>query len=273
MSPADHLRALFELFESQVGDIDETLSSRDTMWEGDEAHYRTVGESAVQCVKLALLAAGRAPSTIGKILDFPSGHGRVLRYLQRVFPEAAFTASDIDPDAVDFCAETFGATPVYSNAELTGLEFPSTYDLIWCGSLFTHLDSDRWTDLLRLFESLLSERGLVVFTVGGRTLPQQVKKGWDYGLPTDKLAQLIDGYRRDGFAFVEYDDHDNYGVSMARPSWTVATIERATALSFQLYLERGWDGHQDVVVCVKGMPELPAGPFPEKTAELDLEDF
>lgn len=273
MSPADDIHRLFELFESEIGEIDETLSSQDTMWEGDEPHYRRVGESAIQCIRLALLAAGRAPSSIRTILDFPSGHGRVLRYLKRVFPDAAFTASDIDPDAVDFCATTFGATPVYSNAELSGLEFPSSYDLIWCGSLFTHLGSHRWNALLQLFESLLTDRGLIVFTVGGRILPHQVKKGWDYGLPTDKLARLIDGYRRDGFAFVEYDGHDDYGISIARPSWTVAMVERATSLIMRLYVERAWDGHQDAVVCVKGMPELPIGPFPEKTAELDLDDF
>jgi len=273
VSPADDLRALFELFESEVGDVDETLSPRDEMWEGDEPHYRRVGESAVRCIKLAMLAAEREPDSIATILDFPSGHGRVLRYLQRVFPAAAFTASDIDREAVDFCAETFGATPVYSNAELTGLEFPSSYDLIWCGSLFTHLGAHRWSALLQLFESLLAERGLVVFTVGGRTLPQQVKKGWTYGLPLEKLAALIEEYRREGFGFVEYDGYDDYGISIARPSWTVATIERATSLHFVQYFERGWDGHQDVVVCVRGMPELPVGPFAEKTAELDSGDF
>ena len=127
--------------------------------------------------------------------------------------------------------------------------------------------------MLQLFESLLAERGLLVLTVGGRVLPRLVKRGWDYCLPTDKLAQLIDGYRRDGFAFVEYDGHDNYGISIARPSWTVATIERATSLNLQIYLERGWDGHQDLVVCVKGMTELATGPVLEKTAELDLEEF
>ena len=269
MTPADEIRKLFELFEAKVGDVDETLSPGDTMWEGDEPHYRTVGESAIRAVRLALLAANRSPASIHKILDFGSGHGRVMRYLQRIFPDAEFTASDVDREGVDFCAETFGATPVYSNPDLQQVTLPARYDLIWCGSLFTHVDEEHWAGLLRLFESALADRGVLIFTVGGSTVPKLVKKGWDYFLSVEKLGQVIADYRRDGYGFVEYDGHERYGITIASPAWATGMIARSTDLSLLLYLERGWDEHQDVVACVNGMPELAPGPFLEKTAEVD----
>lgn len=270
MTPADEIRKLFELFEAEVGDIDETLSPTDTMWEGDEPHYRKVGESAIRAVRLALLAANKPPASVNNILDFGSGHGRVMRYLQRIFPDAAFTACDVDREGVDFCAKTFGATPVYSSPDLRQVTLPTRYDLIWCGSLFTHVDKDHWTELLRLFESVLTDRGVLIFTVGGSTVPKLVKKGWDYFLSVEQLGQVIADYRRDGFGFVEYDGHEGYGITIASPTWATETIASSTDLSLLLYLERGWDDHQDVVACVNGMTELAPGPFLDKTADVDL---
>ena len=81
MSTSDDLQKLFDLYGAEVGRVDETLSPGDGMWDGNEAHYRKVGESAVRCIKLALLAAQKPPATVRSVLDLPSGHGRVLRYL------------------------------------------------------------------------------------------------------------------------------------------------------------------------------------------------
>lgn len=286
MSSSDNLKKLHDLYQATVGRIDETLSPDDTMWDGNEAHYRRVGESAVKCIKLALLAAGRDPDSIKTILDLPSGHGRVLRFLLPTFPNASFTACDTNRGAVDFCATTFNAAPVYSNPELRGIQFPSTYDLIWCGSLFTHFDAPRWTDLLRFFSNILSPEGILVFTTAGPTVPRMIGRGWDYFLPVDRLRRLLDAYRRTGFGYVDYDGDSTdgkstdgisadrnhaFGLSIARPSWTLARVQEFPNLSVITYLERGWDDHHDVVACVKGRPNLAPGPSPEKTAELDVE--
>lgn len=271
VAPPDNLEKLFELYLTDVGEIDETLSPVDAMWDGDEAHYRRVGESAIKCMALALLAARRDPARIKRVLDLPCGHGRVLRYLVRVFPGAAFTASDSDRDAVDFCARTFGAAAVYSNPDLSGIAFPGVYDLIWCGSLFTHFDAPRWRDLLRLFRSVLAPDGILVFTTGGPTTPRMIGKGWDYFLPTDKLRRLLAEYRREGFGYVDYVGQDGFGISIARPSWTLGLLAEFPELSVLTYLERGWDDHQDVVACVNGRADPAPGPHPEKTADLDVE--
>src|SRR5581483_10052394 len=70
------------------------ISPRDEMYAGDADHYFGVGRSALRCVRLAMLAAGK--QRVCRILDLPSGHGRVLRYLKAAFPEARLTACDLD---------------------------------------------------------------------------------------------------------------------------------------------------------------------------------
>ncbi|HYP02594.1 MAG TPA: methyltransferase domain-containing protein, partial [Pyrinomonadaceae bacterium] len=138
----DDARSLLRHVESRI-------SPRDTMYAGDGAHYFKVGLSAMRALEEAI---GRAKlSQVERVLDLPCGHGRVLRFLVERFPQAAFTACDLDRDGVDFCAHTFGATPVYSDADLDALSFDTRFDLIWCGSLVTHLNEGATRALFRLF--------------------------------------------------------------------------------------------------------------------------
>ncbi|HEX8422866.1 MAG TPA: class I SAM-dependent methyltransferase, partial [Pyrinomonadaceae bacterium] len=75
-----------------LGAVESRISARDTMYTGDGAHYFKVGLSAMRVVEAALRAAKL--SSVERVLDLPCGHGRVLRFLVRRFPSAAFTACD-----------------------------------------------------------------------------------------------------------------------------------------------------------------------------------
>ena len=127
--------------------------------------YFTTGNTSVRRIKLAMLEA--RVSELTSILDFGCAYGRVLRTLKVAFPEAKLTACDTTREAVDFCAEAFGAIPVYSAGESKDVDFGGPFDLIWAGSVFSHLNAARWTDFLSTFESLLMPRGLLVFTTHG----------------------------------------------------------------------------------------------------------
>jgi SAM-dependent methyltransferase len=255
---ASHLRDLSDMLDREPEGLIEEISPNDAMFDGNLAHYFRVGRSALKCVRLALLAAGK--TEVRNILDLPCGHGRVLRTLKAAFPDANLTACDIDRDGVDFSAESFGAVPVYSEEDPAEIQIEGPFDLIWCGSLFTHLDEERWLQWLKRMYSLLAAEGLLVFTAHGRHTADALRqpdvfltpagKPRDYGIPEESIASLLGSYSETGFGFAAYRSSDRYGVSTSSPSWLASQLA-ACNLRLVNYIELGWDSHQDVVGCTR----------------------
>jgi SAM-dependent methyltransferase len=127
--------------DSAITKIDRTISSSDGMIDNDGGdHYFRVGLSALKNIERALSSIGQTPNTPARILDCPCGHGRVLRYLRAAFPLAEIIACDLLRDGVDFCTAQFGALPVYFDPVPARIPVArSAFDLIWVGSLLTHL--------------------------------------------------------------------------------------------------------------------------------------
>jgi SAM-dependent methyltransferase len=215
---------------------------------GPEAYYRR-GLAALAYIRLALQVAGaREPRNI---LDMPSGYGRVLRMLKAAFPAADLTACDIDRAAVDFCAETFGAIPAHSTEDPGDLRLAGNYDLIWCGSLLTHLGAEGWRRFLPWFECHLREDGILVFTTHGRLIVDEVRSG-RRKFQVHDLSALVAAYERDGFGYEPYLGWErDYGISLSSPAWVCRELERFQGLELLMYTERGWNGRQDAVTCVR----------------------
>jgi|HubBroStandDraft_6_1064221.scaffolds.fasta_scaffold116808_2 SAM-dependent methyltransferase len=218
---------------------------KDMMYEGYPAHYFSSGYSALFCVRRALdKAAGKVPDSI---LDFGCGHGRVLRSLAADFPHAGLTAADVDSGGVNFCVKTFGAVPVYSNTDFSRLVFNTKFDLIWVGSVFTHLRSERWMSLLEVFRSILTEDGLLVFSTHGSDAERRLREGqcqW-CGLEADRVARILRDYDERGFGYSDYRKSHDYGFSLSSPEWVSPQIAEV-GLELVLYQNNGWDDCQDV---------------------------
>jgi SAM-dependent methyltransferase len=231
------------------------ISEKDTMYEGDREHYNAVGQSALHCVKTAMMAAGK--SNVRKVLDFGSGFGRVLRVLKDSFPGAEFTACDISSEAIDFCASSFGANPVLSSEHPEEIPFKDKFDLIWCGTLLTNFDAPQFIQFLALFQSLLSRDGLLVFTTHGALVAQRLRTGaGNYGLDGKSIAMILSGYDRIGFGYGDYPREivhqvgvKKYGISVSKPFWVCRQIESLAGMRLVAYTERAWDNHQDSVAC------------------------
>jgi CBS domain-containing protein/SAM-dependent methyltransferase len=209
------------------------------------------GVAALQRIRDALAATGR--QRVSKLLDFPSGYGRILRVLKAAFPEAALAAGDIDRGAVDFCAHTFGATPIYSTEEPQDITIEDTYDVIWCGSLLTHTRPDRWAGFLSVFHDCLTDDGVLVFTVSGPRL-RDTRILRRFALQEEQAEQVVHSYDRDGFGFSDYPGTPGYGISLASPGWVQDQLESA-GLRLVSYIQVGWDApapRQDVISCVRG---------------------
>jgi cyclopropane fatty-acyl-phospholipid synthase-like methyltransferase len=162
-----------------LGPVESRISYADGMYVGDGDHYFTVGLSAIQCIDEVL--SHTELDSIGTILDLPCGYGRVMRFLAHRFPEAKLTACELAQEAVQFCARTFGATAAYSSTNFRELSFDTQFDLIWCGSMVTHLDRSGIVALLDLFRRSLSPGGLVVFTThGDRVVQWMLGSVFDY---------------------------------------------------------------------------------------------
>jgi SAM-dependent methyltransferase len=198
---------------------------------------------------------------VHRILDFGSGYGRILRQFKAAFPDARLAACDILREAVDFCAATFGAEPIYAADDPGETELEGQFDLVWLGSLFTHLDAPRWKSLLDLLEGALEEDGLLLFTTQGRLIRDRIaERTWldAYGEPIwvnwdvseDQLDQVVADYDREGFGYLEWGALDRqYGTSISTPAWVLGQLQSRPGLEIIGFWERGWKP-QDLVVCV-----------------------
>ena len=234
---------------SKITDLIVDVSPNDKMFPGSLAVYLASGVSAVEGVRRAQAAAGR--EAIDSILDFACGHGRVLRALKAEFPRAKLAACDIDADGVRFCARAFGAEPLPSHRDPGQIELTGEFDLVWCGSLLTHLDADLWGRYLRLFESVLRPGGLLLFTVLGPAAAPRLRAGTLYGAPKEerRVRAILDGYEGTGFGYSDYEGQSRYGLSFCTPEWVGRTIEAQDRLRILHHEEGAWTETQDIVAC------------------------
>lgn len=232
--------------------IDE-ISPSDEMFQGNREHYFDVGQSALRCIKLAIMSAGKEFKDINTILDLPCGYGRIMRMLKAAFPNAQITGSDLLREGVDFCARVFGSIPLLSDKDIKNVVPKNKYDLIWCGSLLTHLNSNQWPEFLSFFSDVLNPNGILVFTTHGRTVVDSIRNNnCDYGIEdNEKLSLMVKDFSRIGFGFSLYFHSNDYGISLSSPSYVLKLLEKYNKLRILTYLEKGWDNHQDVIACIK----------------------
>ena len=227
--------------------VDREIAPDDFMYEATSADaYFRGGSTALRAIRLALLAADRpAPR---RILDLPSGHGRVMRYLRAAWPEAELVACDILDGGIRWCADRFAATPVRSVADPAAVELPGRFDVAWCGSLLTHLPAHRWLGWFESFERHVEPGGLLVFSVHGRFVEARMKDGATYSLAPDDLVAVLAATAASGFGYADYPDQEGYGVSLSRADWVVRELLARGRWQLESYAERALNLHQDVVV-------------------------
>jgi SAM-dependent methyltransferase len=220
----------------------------DPMYTYNPELYAEAGHTALRFVQLAILAHARTDPP-GRILDFACGGGRVLRVLKAAFPDAALTACDLRAPGVEFCERVLGATGVVSEAEPADIELEGPFDLIWSGSLLSHIGPDRWIDFVKLWERVLVPGGIVVFTAYGRFIADEMRRGTNtLNLEPDDVAQVLRDYEKHG---VGYHTTEHDGDCLVSRPWVMTELGRETPkLDLLLYAEHSWLG-QDVIACAK----------------------
>lgn len=210
--------------------------------------YLRAARSAIDNLDAALQSAGRSFDDVASCLDFGCGHGRVLRLLQQRIPARRITVCDVDEEGVYFCAAEFGARPLVSRGPIASLRL-GRYDLVWSGSVFTHLDRDDGEALLEKLGASLLPGGVLVFTFHGeQSLGHGVDNLYDriYASDAEAIRREV---ASDGFAFRPYERTPDYGMSWHTREYLEAQARRlfGDRLVPVLWRPAGWDNHHDVI--------------------------
>lgn len=228
-------------------DIERALHPADHMFNTAKngwTDYDAVGVSAMQIIHSVL---GSGPSyDVRRIMDFGCGHGRVARHLRAFFPNADFFFVDIDPDAAEFCARQFNGEGITSKEDFAALNLPKDLDLIWVGSVFTHLDYGRMTTLFDVLVESLRPRGSLIATFRGEFLYRQMKSEKDLSQQR-KWRPLLRQYEACGIGYLPYDDKvPHWGLSLSSKEHVAGMADRYPDIRLIGYTEVGWAAVHEV---------------------------
>ena len=248
VTPADVTAQLHlaRLLGERASELITTISPDDDMYFNSRGNYLKSGSDAFVQIHRSIAQVGNGDPK--KILDMPSGYGRVLRVLSVAFPHAEITACDIKRDAVDFCAAVLGAHPVYSTVDLSEISLDDTFDLIWVGSLFTHLDQSRWLALLEFLNARLAPEGLLVFTAFGHVDAHGLR---GLGMKEHQIEAIAHDWQRAGFSHQEYVGTPGWGLTLSSADFIRDAISGQPGLRMVDHRPGAWL-QQDVIACRKG---------------------
>lgn len=157
--------------------------------------------------------------------------------------------SEINKSALEFCKDNFRVNTVVSDTDFSRLSLPGRFDLIWCGSLLTHVDENSAAKLLKFFHEHLSPGGRCLFTTHGRRVADNIRgMPRAYGLGELAQGKMLSEFDRRGYGYGDYSYSPGYGISVVTPERMLSIARSVGSWKDVSFLERGWDNHQDVYI-------------------------
>lgn len=208
-------------------------------------NYFTIGYNGFSIVKQFANALYGEGKFDGQILDFASGYGRVTRFLAAYYGANHITTSDIKNEAVEFQKQHLkvrGFTSVYEPATLA---VEDRFDIIFVGSLFSHLNETLFAQWLDKLLSLLTPTGHLLFTVHDQTLHPTLQQS-DF--------QFVENNEDEKFNFVgnRITSTSLYGISFVSEAYVSNVLLKLnSAVKFKRY-PKLFGGHQDLYLATLG---------------------
>jgi hypothetical protein len=144
-----------------------------------------------------------------------------------------------------FCIQEFSIESISTGQDFSQLSASSSFDLIWCGSLVTHINEDSAIALLRFFRDHLTERGICVFSTHGEQSAEWIRqKANTYGLTVPGQKAILRLYEQTGYGYADYPDVSGYGISLAASERMRTLISSLGSCIF--FQPTAWDHHHDV---------------------------
>ncbi len=229
--------------------INMVIHSNDQMLEHSLKHFGAVGPALSQYFGVALQQHRSAQQILKlfhpdlsevKVLDFACGYGRMLRLMAHSVSPSQIWAADIQHDAVDFVSAQFGVKPLYSGSDPPNFNPEERFDFIWVASLFSHLPEALFHGWLVKLTSLLSDKGVLCFSVHDEALLSPGETMPESGIKFAAHSENADL------------DEDEYGTSHVTESYVRAVVERAMGNAHPYYrIPRGLAYQQDLYIVPK----------------------
>lgn len=136
--------------------------------------YLLTGLNPRNIIKKIITSIYGTSNEFGSILDFAAGYGRVTRFLVTDFTPDQIWAAEIKPKALDFIKEQFNCNTLQSSYIPEDFKTDQRFDVIYVGSLFSHLPEDLFKRWLKVLYDLLSDKGILILSTHDISL---IKKG------------------------------------------------------------------------------------------------
>lgn len=233
--------------------VSRKIADNDTMCAGGQiSAYLGIGRRAIHLIAQSL---AESPATgQDRFMDFPSGWGRVTRWIRAAFPDAQIDVSDIKREAVSWNCEEFGTIGFESNEDFSVINAPGGYDIIWVGSLLTHITEDAAKALIKFTTGHLAENGLLLLTSHGRRAVYNGlhKRRALRAFPEEQdLVDTLEPYYHGEYAHREFKNMPGYGMSFTPLAWFEKQLADYDDLTLVEFREKAWNNHQDLVVLRK----------------------
>lgn len=210
---------------------------------GTIGEFLAAGEMMATSVTASLALIGREFSSVHEFLDFGCGCGRLLQALEQRFPHLHISGTDVDHDAIAWCRTRFPRMSFRCNDEWPPCHFTDhSFDLLWCGSVFTHVDEGHQDAWLTETHRLLRGDGVLLASVHGR-------RSWTQWPPFWGRSQM----QRKGFFFLRSRVDAGMHPEWYQVAWhTEDYVRTHWSQWFDIvgYIEGGLNGYQDIVVAV-----------------------
>lgn len=181
-----------------AGRLNLEIHPNDQMLTHSLGQHRHAGAALSQYFNIALQQFGAARQVMRScfadgepvvVLDFACGYGRLLRFASLTVPRSRLWASELQADAVDFVAQAFDVQVLASNADPAHFAPGQRFDFIWVASLFSHLPGNLFEAWLERLLSLLTERGVLCFSVRDSALLPATRTLPDSGILYDSVSE------------------------------------------------------------------------------------
>lgn len=167
----------------------------------NEEYYLNSGKTQVQIILSVLRECGYFLKTGSRILDFGCASGRILRQLADLSDICEIWGTDISADCIAWCQQNMSPPfHFFVGTTMPHLPFEDRYfDLIYAGSVFTHIDdlADAWLLELR---RILKPGGLAFITIQEQYIFDKIKQSPDVWLsnnnvwPPEQKSACIQNY-------------------------------------------------------------------------------